>query len=85
MSLQRFPQSQEYHQFADTRPLLGIPNALNVLSNLPFLLAGIFGLYQLMVSHISFVTKEERWIYYVLFFFISLYMFWICLLSLGTK
>ena len=37
-------QPAAYHAFADTRPWLGLPNALDVLSNLPFLLAGLFGL-----------------------------------------
>jgi len=38
------PQSLAYHKFADQRTLLGIPNALNVLSNLPFLFVGVAGL-----------------------------------------
>ncbi|KAK1348056.1 Senescence associated protein 18 [Heracleum sosnowskyi] len=38
------PQSQEYHDFADQRQFLGIPNALNVISNFPFLVVGIVGL-----------------------------------------
>jgi hypothetical protein len=37
-------QPQTYHDFADKRTLLGIPNAWNVLSNLPFLAAGLCGL-----------------------------------------
>ncbi len=37
------PQGLEYHQFADDRKMLGIPNALNVLSNLPFLIFGLWG------------------------------------------
>lgn len=37
------PQAAEYHQFADRRTLLGIPNALDVLSNVPFLSAGLAG------------------------------------------
>lgn len=37
-------QDAGYHTFADGRPLAGIPNALNVLSNLPFLLVGLIGL-----------------------------------------
>ena len=37
-------QPAAYHAFADTRPWLGLPNALDVLSNLPFLLAGLLGL-----------------------------------------
>ncbi|MDP1557495.1 MAG: alkaline phytoceramidase [Nitrosomonas sp.] len=38
------PQPQEYHQFADQRIFFGIPNFLNVVSNLPFLVIGIAGL-----------------------------------------
>ncbi|KAG7022575.1 hypothetical protein SDJN02_16309, partial [Cucurbita argyrosperma subsp. argyrosperma] len=38
------PQSQEYHDFADHRRFLGIPNALNVVSNFPFLVIGLIGL-----------------------------------------
>lgn len=38
------PQPPAYHDFADGRTLLGVPNALNVLSNLPFVLVGLWGL-----------------------------------------
>jgi hypothetical protein len=37
-------QPQSYHNFCDQRVFLRIPNALNVLSNLPFLLVGLLGL-----------------------------------------
>lgn len=37
-------QDQAYHHFADGRMVFGIPNAWNVLSNLPFLLFGAWGL-----------------------------------------
>jgi hypothetical protein len=37
-------QPQSYHNFCDQRVFLRIPNALNVLSNLPFLLIGLLGL-----------------------------------------
>jgi len=37
-------QGQHYHAFADTRPLLGIPNFWNVISNLPFVVVGAAGL-----------------------------------------
>lgn len=37
-------QDLNYHNFADTRRLIEIPNTWNVLSNLPFLLIGIYGL-----------------------------------------
>jgi hypothetical protein len=42
------PQPQEYHGFADTRTLWGIPNFWNVLSNLPFLLVGLLGLREVL-------------------------------------
>ena len=38
------PQDQAYHQFADQRTLLGIPNFWNVVSNLPFVAIGAAGL-----------------------------------------
>lgn len=41
------PQDSAYHQFSDQRTLFNIPHALNVLSNLAFLVAGIYGLRQL--------------------------------------
>jgi len=38
------PESGVYHDFADKRYLWGIPHFLNVISNLPFIIAGIMGL-----------------------------------------
>jgi hypothetical protein len=38
------PQPETYHAFADGRSMFGVPNAMNVLSNLPFLLGGLWGL-----------------------------------------
>lgn len=37
-------QDPGYHAFADGRRLFGVPNFLNVISNLPLLLAGAWGL-----------------------------------------
>lgn len=37
-------QDQGYHEFADQRTLLGIPNFWNVVSNLPFIAVGAAGL-----------------------------------------
>ena len=37
-------QDQSYHDFADQRTLLGIPNFWNVVSNFPFLVIGATGL-----------------------------------------
>ena len=38
------PQDPAYHLFADGNTLLGMVNALNVLSNLPFVVVGFWGL-----------------------------------------
>src|SRR5215475_4918732 len=37
-------QDPSYHDFADARRLLGIPNFWNVISNLPFMAVGAAGL-----------------------------------------
>jgi hypothetical protein len=39
-----FPQDPGYHQFANKAAVFGVPNAANVLSNIPFILVGAFGL-----------------------------------------
>jgi len=39
-------QDPAYHRFTDTRAYFGIPNFWNVVSNLPFLVAGTLGLLQ---------------------------------------
>jgi hypothetical protein len=44
LSLPPIRQDAAYHAFADRRLVLGIPNALDVLSNLPFAVIGILGL-----------------------------------------
>jgi hypothetical protein len=41
------PQDPAYHDFADQRSWLGIPNFGDVASNLPYALVGLFGLYRL--------------------------------------
>jgi hypothetical protein len=41
------PQDLSYHHFADSRNVLGMPNFLNVISNLPFLLIAPVGIYQM--------------------------------------
>ena len=41
------PQLQSYHDFADQRAWLGIPNAADVLSNLGFAIVGLLGLWRM--------------------------------------
>jgi hypothetical protein len=45
LSMSPFAGDPCYHQFADARKFIGIPNFLDVLSNLPFLLVGIAGIW----------------------------------------
>jgi hypothetical protein len=44
LALPPIAQDPAYHRLADQRTLLGIPNGLNVLSNLPFGVVGLLGL-----------------------------------------
>ena len=44
LALPAIPQRITYHAFHDGRSWLGIPNVLNVLSNAPFTIIGLFGL-----------------------------------------
>jgi hypothetical protein len=59
------PQWPEYHNFVDTRALFGIPNTLNVLSNIPFVIAGIIGI--IVTRRTRFTTRSERTIWRVIF------------------
>jgi hypothetical protein len=65
------PQPMSYHNFADDRTLLGVPNCLNVLSNVPFVAVGVWGLWQVLRSKEGpagrFLDPAERWPF-VLFF-----------------
>lgn len=45
------PQDPLYHAFADQRAFLGIPHFWNVVSNLPFVIAGAAGLHLLFVRN----------------------------------
>ena len=70
-------QDPAYHNFADQRTMLGIPNALNVLSNVPFLIVGVWGLAFLARNRAagaspSFLTPAERGPYWILFLGVGL-------------
>lgn len=56
-------QALAYHQFADTRILLGVPNFHNVISNLPFVLVGLAG-----IGFCSKQKNDETKIAWLLFF-----------------
>ncbi len=65
----RIPQPLSYHQFADQRAWLGVPNYGDVVSNLAFLIAGIWGLIVAAKQSIAavFIEPAERWPYVTLF------------------
>lgn len=67
------PQDPAYHSFADQRTLLGVPHFWNVLSNLPFLLVGIYGL--MVAGRARYVDARERTAWMVLFIGVTLTCF----------
>jgi hypothetical protein len=73
----RIPQPLSYHDFADKRRLLGVPDALDVLSNIPFAIFGLWGLWWLARRRARFLDVRERWPYAA--FFVGL-----ALTSLGS-
>jgi hypothetical protein len=63
------PLGPRYHIFADNRTQLGIPNCLNVLSNIPFMLVGLWGTLWLFrrSSACAFQTRLEKSVYLIFF------------------
>jgi hypothetical protein len=62
------PQPLTYHNFADHRAWLGIPNFGDVASNLPFAVVGLWGLIVLFtLGKAKFLDPRERWPYFVMF------------------
>lgn len=66
----RTAQPLWYHQFADQRSWLGIPNFGDVASNVLFAVFGIAGLFFLCgnSSQSQFIDRREKWFYSLLFF-----------------
>lgn len=65
-------QPLDYHQFADQRPMLGVPHMLNVVSNAPFLIVGVWGMIWLWrlpssTREIRFLEPSETWAYWLYF------------------
>ncbi len=67
----RIAQPLSYHQFADQRTFLGIPHFFDVVSNLGFLLVGVWGAVYVMKASAGadVLNREERWPYF--FFFLG--------------
>lgn len=70
--LPAIPQPLSYHNFADQRFWLGIPNFGDVASNLAFAIFGIWGMCFLLTLtsqevREKFIDPRERWMYFVAF------------------
>jgi hypothetical protein len=63
----RMPQPLDYFVFADSRELLGVPNACNVLSNLAFAVVGAAGLRSFLLGRAALRDRRER-VPWVVFF-----------------
>src|SRR5258708_119673 len=76
--LPRVPQPSAYHNFADHRGWLGIPNFGDVTSNAGFAIVGIMGLVALRRrwSPIRFLDQREKWPYLIIFFGLLLTAGW---------
>ena len=61
------PQPLAYHDFVDQREAIGVPNFLNVTSNIGFLVVGIAGLFVALGRHTRFQFSVER-LPWVIFF-----------------
>ncbi len=60
-------QDPAYYKFSDIKPVFNIPNALNVLSNLPFLWVGLVGMLALSRENELTIVEANKSAYYALF------------------
>ncbi len=65
--LDPIPQNLRYHSFADTTTFLGIPNCINVVSNLSFLIVGILGLWSSRSKGFVLNSPDSRLAYNIFF------------------
>lgn len=60
LSISPIRQDPAFHNFADGREIVSIPNFMNVISNLPFLLLGAAGLWTIKKSRPNGAFEELR-------------------------
>ncbi|UNM96479.1 ceramidase [Ignatzschineria rhizosphaerae] len=54
-----YSQPEHYHQFSGDEMILGIPNFMNVASNIFYILAGLIGLYRVQYRKVT--LSKSRW------------------------
>ena len=62
-----FPQDPAYHEFADQRIIFGIPNFINVSSNLSFIIIGVYCLSRLTVYNYHQNEIKSKYASYIFF------------------
>ena len=77
--IHRIPQNEAYHNFADQRIMLGVPNCLNVVSNALFLFVGALGVLHIVFGSQgappNFIDSRERWPWIIFFAAVALTAF----------
>jgi hypothetical protein len=68
LTLGPIPQDFRYHLFVDTREIWSVPNFWNVVTNVPFAIVGLLGLYKLRVPGKLGFLYENSTAYTLLFF-----------------
>jgi len=71
----KIPQDIAYHDFSDLRTIFAVPNFWNVLSNLPFLIVGLLGLFNLFINKNLLIIEQMKAAYALLFFGVFLVAF----------
>ncbi len=64
-SLPKINQDIHYHNFADSTTYFGIPNCLNVVSNIPFLFIGLIGLIKIRKINLEEFPKESLSLFFI--------------------
>ncbi len=60
-------QDPSYHNFSDQKILFGITNFYNVVSNIPFIIIGLIGLYSLYIKQSLRILEDIKYQYALLF------------------